>query len=124
MSVVLNAGLDADQLGATLAEFHSFTSSFPPTLKGEAIAASDDIRKAHNAFSRKDAFLHESSLRLPTGDEDVFHFVRLFLFVCGALDKEFGARTASLCWQLFANNLHAWIFCRLPIFLPMGPSTS
>lgn len=79
LSVVLNAGLDAEQLGSTLAEFHSFTASFPPTLKGEAIASSDDIRKAHNAFSRKDAFLHESSLRLPTGDEDVFHFVRLFL---------------------------------------------
>ena len=68
-------------MGSTLAEFQSFTASFPPTLKGEAIASSDDIRKSHNAFSRKDAFLHESSLRLPTGDEDVFHFVRSAAFV-------------------------------------------
>lgn len=75
LSVVLNAGLTDEQLGSTLSEFRSFTTSFPPSLKGEAIGSSEDIRKSHNAFSRKDAFLHESSLHLPTGDEDVFHFV-------------------------------------------------
>lgn len=75
LSVVLNAGLTPEQLGPTLSEFHSFTQSFPPSLKGEAIGSSEEIRKSHNEFSRKDAFLHESSFHLPTGDEDVFHFV-------------------------------------------------
>lgn len=75
LSVVLNAALTPEQLGSTLSEFQSFTTSFPPSLKGEAIGSSEDIRKSHNAFSRKDAFLHEGGVRLPTGDEDVFHFV-------------------------------------------------
>ena len=67
MSVVLNAGLTPEQLGKTLTEFHSFTMSFPPQLKGEAIASSEEIRKAHNAFSRKDAFLAEGRFHMPTG---------------------------------------------------------
>lgn len=80
LSVVLNAGLKPEELGKTLAEFHSFTQSFPPQLKGEAIASSDDIRKAHNAFSRKDAFLAEGRFHIPTGDEDVYHFVSKRVF--------------------------------------------
>lgn len=75
LSVVLNAGLSSDELGPTLTEFHSFTQSFPPSLKGEAISSSDDIRKAHNAFSRKDAFLNEGKFHIPTDDDDVYHFV-------------------------------------------------
>lgn len=71
----MNAGLKPEQLGSTLSEFHSFTMSFPPSLKGEAIASSDEIRKAHNAFSRKDAFLQEERFHIPSGDEEAFHFV-------------------------------------------------
>jgi ubiquitin carboxyl-terminal hydrolase L5 len=59
LSVVLNAGLTPEELGPTLTEFQSFTMSFPPSLKGEAIASSDEIRKSHNAFSRKDGKLIE-----------------------------------------------------------------
>lgn len=75
LSVVLNAGLKPEELGPILTEFQSFTMSFPPSLKGEAIASSDEIRKAHNAFSRKDAFLAEGRFHMRTGDEEAFHFV-------------------------------------------------
>ena len=75
LSVVLNAGLTPEQLGSTLTEFHSFTQSFPPSLAGEAISSSEEIRKAHNAFARKDAFLNDSKFHIPDDDADVFHFV-------------------------------------------------
>lgn len=75
LSVVLNSGLTPEQLGPTLSEFQSFTTSFPPQLKGEAIGSSEDIRKSHNAFSRKDAFLADERFHIRTGDEEAFHFV-------------------------------------------------
>lgn len=73
LSVVLNAPLD-DSLGTTLTEFRNFTGSLPPDLKGEVIGSSEDIKKAHNAFARKDGILDGRTV-IPTGDEDVFHFV-------------------------------------------------
>lgn len=77
LSVILNAEVD---LGDTLGAFKSFTSSFPPDLKGEAIGASTELQQAHNAFARKDAFLHEGKQIEATGNEDVFHFVAYLPF--------------------------------------------
>lgn len=74
LSVVLNK-VPSENLGETLTEFKSFTSDFPPSLKGEAIGASEELKKAHNSFARKDAFLQEGKTHVATGDEDVFHFV-------------------------------------------------
>ena len=34
-----------------------------------------NLRKAHNSFARKDAFLSEGKTHIATGTEDVFHFV-------------------------------------------------
>eukprot|EP01082_Thalassiosira_pseudonana_P012589 g11123.t1 g11123 contig5:158004-158919(+) len=65
-------------LGSTLSNFKSFTSHFPPDLRGEAIGSSDEIRTAHNSFGRaEDAFLSDPSKpkRIATDDDDVFHFV-------------------------------------------------
>jgi ubiquitin carboxyl-terminal hydrolase L5 len=60
LSVLLNAA-DTNSsdltLGPVLSEFKSFTSSFPPYLKGEAIGGSEEIRVSHNSFSRNDPFL-------------------------------------------------------------------
>jgi ubiquitin carboxyl-terminal hydrolase L5 len=73
LSVVLN---QETELGSTLNEFKEFTASFPPSLKGAAISSSDDIRKAHNAFGRQDAFLNDGKyISNERGSDDVFHFV-------------------------------------------------
>jgi ubiquitin carboxyl-terminal hydrolase L5 len=75
LSVILNQD-DKIELGPTLQEFKEFTASFPPSLKGVAIASSESIKKAHNAFGRTDAFLNDGKFisRL-SPKEDVFHFV-------------------------------------------------
>jgi ubiquitin carboxyl-terminal hydrolase L5 len=66
-------------LGRMLSDFRSFTSHFPPDLRGEAIGVSESIRSAHNSFGRaEDAFLMEDGRRPrrnATDDDDVFHFV-------------------------------------------------
>ncbi|KAL3770168.1 hypothetical protein ACHAW5_009263 [Stephanodiscus triporus] len=66
-------------LGKTLSDFRSFTSHFPPDLRGEAIGSSESIRAAHNSFGRaEDAFLGGDPgrpKRAATDDDDVFHFV-------------------------------------------------
>jgi len=80
LSVILNAEHKGVDLGSTLSEFKSFTTTFPPELKGEAIGASEEIQQAHNSFARKDSFLHEGSHHIPTGNEDIFHFVAYLPF--------------------------------------------
>uniref|UniRef100_A0A7S1YJP4 Ubiquitin carboxyl-terminal hydrolase n=1 Tax=Grammatophora oceanica TaxID=210454 RepID=A0A7S1YJP4_9STRA len=76
LSVVMNStSSDTLELGKVLTEMKTFTASFPPDLKGEAIGASDEIRTAHNSFAPKHAFMSEGKQYTPTGDEDVFHFV-------------------------------------------------
>ena len=78
LSVVFNANVD---LGPTLTDFKSFTASFPPDLKGEAIGASEELQKAHNSFARKDAFLNDQKVaEAATGNEDIFHFVAYIPF--------------------------------------------
>jgi ubiquitin carboxyl-terminal hydrolase L5 len=75
LSVVLNA---ADlELGNTLQEFKSFTSTFPPSLKGEAISSSETIKKTHNSFARQDGFLadDEQTPRRAHEKQEAFHFV-------------------------------------------------
>lgn len=65
-------------LGKMLSDFLSFTSHFPPDLRGEAIGSSEEIRTAHNSFGRaEDAFLSDPTKpkRVATDDDDVFHFI-------------------------------------------------
>lgn len=65
-------------LGKTLSDFRSFTSTFPPDMRGEVIGSSEVIRSAHNSFGRDmSSFLDDptKSKRSATDDDDVFHFV-------------------------------------------------
>mmetsp|Transcript_13845 Transcript_13845/g.25946 ORF Transcript_13845/g.25946 Transcript_13845/m.25946 type:complete len:421 (+) Transcript_13845:111-1373(+) len=68
-------------LGPLLTSFRAFSRHFPPSLLGEAIGSSEEIRAAHNSFGRADdAFLHDPTSRRRRDrregeDEDVFHFV-------------------------------------------------
>jgi len=82
LSVLLNAVTNEDKvekgdlkLGPILSNFKSFTASFPPDLRGEAVGASEEIRTAHNSFARRDMFLSEKKERIATENDDVFHFV-------------------------------------------------
>lgn len=79
LSVLLNAPSDEDttalKLGPILSTFKSFTLSFPPDLKGEAIGSSEDIRISHNSFSRNDPFLSEEKKQASGEDDNVFHFI-------------------------------------------------
>lgn len=64
-------------LGPMLSEFKSFTSSFPPDLRGEMIGSNEQIKMAHNSFARQDAFItdNEKPRNRNQEDSDVFHFV-------------------------------------------------
>lgn len=77
LSVLFNANLSGDELGKTLKEFYSFTETFPPSLKGEAISSSAEIRTVHNKFARPDSFLQEGKNYsiYKHQQEDVYHFV-------------------------------------------------
>lgn len=76
LSVLLNAA--SVELGEELQEFKTFTSSFPPNLKGVAISSSESIKKAHNSFARPEAFWTDPEHKPRIVDPDqqeAFHFV-------------------------------------------------
>lgn len=80
LSILMNNCSEHVELGPILSEFKSFTASFPPTLKGEAIGASVDIQRVHNSFARHtDGLLvSENGDRRKWSaaeDEAVYHFV-------------------------------------------------
>lgn len=75
LSIVLNAGLNEDVLGPVLAQFHQFTSSFSPAVKGLSIAGSRELQQAHNAFSKPDSFWNDQRKAKPDEPGEAFHFV-------------------------------------------------
>jgi ubiquitin carboxyl-terminal hydrolase L5 len=81
LSVVLNR-LSDDKLGPVLQEFKAFTADFPPGLRGMAISGSEEIKTAHNAFARPDAFLNDEKIFKPKDEDDgeAYHFVAYLPF--------------------------------------------
>jgi ubiquitin carboxyl-terminal hydrolase L5 len=78
---VLNR-LSDDKLGPVLQEFKAFTADFPPGLRGMAISGSEEVKTAHNAFARPDAFLNDEKIFKPKDEDDgeAYHFVAYLPF--------------------------------------------
>lgn len=62
-------------LGSALGEFKDFTMAFDPSLRGDALSNSEDIRAAHNQFARSSPFVDETQKPDDAEQEDVFHFI-------------------------------------------------
>lgn len=62
-------------IGSQLRCFKEFTAAFPPSLRGEALSNSSDIRQVHNQFARSNPFVDEGTRDSSAGTEDVFHFI-------------------------------------------------
>jgi len=113
LSVLLNAPSaeeeqngDHMQLGPILSSFKSFTSSFPPDLKGMAIGGSEDIRTAHNNFARNDPFLAEGGSRKNPKSEDdsnLFHFIA-YIPKNGQVYELDGLKSGPIVVGSYSNN--------------------
>lgn len=83
--MLLNA--DGIELGETLGELKAFSSSMDSETKGIVIGNSEPIRQAHNSFARAEPFFHEKvAKRLPTSDDDVYHFIAYLPFLGGVYE--------------------------------------
>jgi len=73
LSILLNLEHAEVELGSSLTEFKSFSSSFDAQLKGLSLSNCEVIRNVHNSFARQQMFEFDASLAKE--DDDVFHFV-------------------------------------------------
>ena len=98
-------------IGKTLSDLKAFTAEFTPELTGMAIGNCEEIRKAHNAFSRPEPFLVDS--RASAGaDEDVFHFIS-FVPVNGQLYELDGLKAGPI--NLGPCNQEDWLLKVIPV---------
>lgn len=77
VSVLLNCQ-DQIDIGEELSNFHGFTSSLPPDMRGLALGSSAAIREAHNSFARSEPFVMERDDKQEGGD--AFHFITYLPF--------------------------------------------
>lgn len=82
LSILFNLGPSSDgvDLGNELKYFKEVSMALPTDLRGEAIGASDLLRRVHNSFARPEGiYINEESRRNRRGGiaEDPFHFVSL-----------------------------------------------
>lgn len=63
------------EIGPSLSDFLTFTMDFDPSLRGEALSNSEQIREAHNSFARSSPFSSETPRDPNAETEDAFHFI-------------------------------------------------
>ena len=72
LHILLNCpGID---VGHTLRGFKEMTAEFPADMRGDAIGNIEEIRTAHNSFSRAEPFISDEKAT-PDDDDEAFHFV-------------------------------------------------
>jgi len=97
-------------LGAELDAFKDTTREFSAELKGHAIGSSDMIKKAHNSFSRPEAFSIQHDKK--DEDDDAFHFIA-YLHSNGTLYELDGLQVAPISHgEATAEN---WLQIATPI---------
>ena len=108
LSVLLNAPVE---LGSELEEFKSFTSSFPPQLKGVSISSSESIKKAHNSFARAEAFWTDPEHKPKIVDPDqqeAYHFVA-YVPVNGTVYELDGLQKGPIVVGSYNDDDKKWI---------------
>jgi len=72
INLLLNTNTEEIQLGPTLEQFRSFTSSFDSATRGLALSNSEEIRKVHNSFAREEFVEIEMA---KAHRDDNYHFI-------------------------------------------------
>jgi len=110
LSVLLNSQNNLAEnsglvLGPLLSSFKNVTSSFTPHLKGEAIAANQEIREAHNRFCRNKPFFFRSKKRSNAlSDEDIFHFIAYVPHIDGRVYELDGLQSGPIVVGTYSEN--------------------
>eukprot|EP00210_Caulerpa_lentillifera_P009059 g8645.t1 len=63
------------ELGTELTNLKTFTSEFPPQLKGLSISNSSVVRSVHNSFRPPDMYVSDEDVSKDKDDADVYHFI-------------------------------------------------
>lgn len=102
LSILLNHP-DID-IGETLRQFKDFAMPLGPSDRGDAIGSSDQIRIAHNSFSRSEFF--EFGKTKATDKDDVYHFIS-YVYFKGFIYELDGLQPGPI--QLTASTPDTWL---------------
>lgn len=110
LSVLLNLRGSLDgasdlHLGHLLSSFKTFTSSFPPHVKGEAIASNQQLREVHNRFCKNKPFLTgEKRINNALNDVDIFHFIAYVPHTDGGVYELDGLESSPIFVGIYSEN--------------------
>ena len=102
LSILLNHP-DID-VGESLRQFKDFAMPLPASDRGDAIGSCDQIRLAHNSFSRSEFF--EFGKTKATDKDDVYHFIS-YIYFKGFIYELDGLQPGPI--QLCASTPDTWL---------------